>query len=1359
MSANTLGTLTLDLVAKIGGFIEPLSRAERAAQKSMEGIGASVNSVGEYSDKATKELAKLAQQMDSQFHDIGANMKREIALYGEVTRAAKLRYDLEKGNLRSMSAEQKASLMEMARRLDMMDSANEAFMANTRAVDANGKAYRGARGMAQQFGWQMQDVVVQMQMGTDAAIVFSQQGSQLASAFSPMLGLVIAISGVVAGAFLSSLFGAGKAAEDMAENIKSLITELDSLNEKQKEIVGRGVALTIEDQMKKYDDLTKSIIENRKEIEYLNRTQGQTVTIRGSTTAYAPMQTATVTIDNTDKLSRAKRELVLAETEQLKIEKEILALRDPTGFSAEIKSLNQKYELIGKTGEEYWSLVAAQKGFIDGNAKEFVAISMLIEQKEKEIELADKEKKKKDELAEKRKKETESLIADTQKRIAQMERENDLFGETSKAAQMKYDIEKGIIKVAGGIDGVNAKRIIELATIQDTNDANKKREETIKNIIDKLKEEEAQISQTAKEYLKLQLANAGADEATINDAMSRMDRIEEAKKAKKEMEDFAKRTEEMWNRVDEAAANAWEGMLSGASNALDGIKNIFRKTLAEMAHDAITKPILMQVKDSLTPWIDNLKKTLASSGGGKGGASGGGMTGLGSFGIWGLAAAGVAAAVSSFNKKQDEIARKMSSEYRQSTQSLGTILGESGKKSESIANSISILSDYADDTLSVNYQMYQALLDIREGIGGVAAGFARQFSLSGVGLSNSMEGTSIGFSRSSGLPSNQDIKSIGDRSISLDPAGLFGGSDNKITEFVQAFMGGITDKISKNIYSKKTKVIDSGIEIIGQSLASIMTDGTIEAFGYADIQTKKKFLGITTSNKVKSERDALDEILLNQFGAVFDSAGKALEMIAPVFGKQFSEMLPKLLIDAQKLSLKDLEGDALTKEIEAFFSSTLDNWAGVLVDGTDILEQFQRVGEGAFESVIRLASETLHFTEMTDTLGLAFNLVGVSAIEATQNISDAAGGFDALTKSLSSYYKEFYSEQEQADAQFKMLGARLNELGINIVPQTREAFRQLVEAQDLATEAGQKQFAALLGLSGAVDQYVDSLDKEAKARDELAEKARQQAEGARQKLKDAVGTAFDAFSSAIQRDMDVVNKALDSSRDLANSVAGALKSMNIESSRNDLMTRRAAQAQIASATAIARAGGSLPSSASLEGALSVLAQPSQDLFSSFEEYARDFYATKKNLQALEEQANNQVSIDEQNLAALQESLDYYQQQVDLLNGIDKGIISVEEAMTRLTNAFASAGVIVQTKAVPVMQTVAPVAIAADNIATSAATSQLPATQSLSEIVSMLKTYAEDMAASQYAIAKYSMDSKKVLEKWDAEGVPQERDYT
>lgn len=43
MATNNLGSLTLDLVTRIGNFIEPLNQAERKAKSSGESIASSFN--------------------------------------------------------------------------------------------------------------------------------------------------------------------------------------------------------------------------------------------------------------------------------------------------------------------------------------------------------------------------------------------------------------------------------------------------------------------------------------------------------------------------------------------------------------------------------------------------------------------------------------------------------------------------------------------------------------------------------------------------------------------------------------------------------------------------------------------------------------------------------------------------------------------------------------------------------------------------------------------------------------------------------------------------------------------------------------------------------------------------------------------------------------------------------------------------------------------------------------------------------------------------------------------------------------------------------------------------------------------
>ncbi|EOX3278253.1 tail protein (tape measure) [Escherichia coli] len=82
----------------------------------------------------------------------------------------------------------------------------------------------------QQAGYQVQDFIVQVQGGQSALVAFSQQGSQLAGAFGPggaVIGAILALSSVVAGALITSLNG-GKSAmdalKDAAEAMDKVIT-------------------------------------------------------------------------------------------------------------------------------------------------------------------------------------------------------------------------------------------------------------------------------------------------------------------------------------------------------------------------------------------------------------------------------------------------------------------------------------------------------------------------------------------------------------------------------------------------------------------------------------------------------------------------------------------------------------------------------------------------------------------------------------------------------------------------------------------------------------------------------------------------------------------------------------------------------------------------------------------------------------------------------------------------------------------------------------------------------------------------------------------------------------------------------
>lgn len=81
------------------------------------------------------------------------------------------------------------------------------------------------RNGAQQVGFQVQDMVVQLQSGTSAFVAIGQQGSQLAGAFGPggaVLGAVIALASAVGGVLYKAFTDTGTSAKDLEKGASEL---------------------------------------------------------------------------------------------------------------------------------------------------------------------------------------------------------------------------------------------------------------------------------------------------------------------------------------------------------------------------------------------------------------------------------------------------------------------------------------------------------------------------------------------------------------------------------------------------------------------------------------------------------------------------------------------------------------------------------------------------------------------------------------------------------------------------------------------------------------------------------------------------------------------------------------------------------------------------------------------------------------------------------------------------------------------------------------------------------------------------------------------------------------------------------
>ncbi len=147
----------------------------------------------------------------------------------------------------------------------------------------------------------------------------------------------------------------------------------------------------------------------------------------------------------------------------------------------------------------------------------------------------------------------------------------------------------------------------------------------------------------------------------------------------------------------------------------------------------------------------------------------------------------------------------------------------------------------------------------------------------------------------------------------------------------------------------------------------------------------------------------------------------------------------------------------------------------------------------AIDDLVNTVAQITKSQEALKSLGAVMPQFAKLTDSATNTLLDAIGGADALAQSASTYYQNFYSEAERQAKSTEQLSKQFADLGL-AVPATRDAFRALVESQDLTTESGAKTYAALLKLNPAFAALVEGAQSSAQAvtlsADQMAEAGR-----------------------------------------------------------------------------------------------------------------------------------------------------------------------------------------------------------------------------------------------------------------------------
>jgi hypothetical protein len=390
----------------------------------------------------------------------------------------------------------------------------------------------------------------------------------------------------------------------------------------------------------------------------------------------------------------------------------------------------------------------------------------------------------------------------------------------------------------------------------------------------------------------------------------------------------------------------------------------------------------------------------------------------------------------------------------------GTVFGDTEAKSESIAKAIDHLREV--DTLTMRYSaaMLASLRSIEANIGGLTNLIIRTN-----GAEDLAAGVQTGF-KPTGVTAilggaMQKVGSV------LDKIPVIGG-----------ILGGVVGAIGKligSLFGTKTSVVGQGIYGGAQSLGGIMAGG-FQGQYYTDIQKKKKFLGITTSTRYSTKYSEASAELERQFSLIFTGFYDAISAAAGPLGLSLDEVQARLdsfVINIGKIDLKGLTGAQIQEKLAAVFGAAADNLARYAIAG---LDQFQKVGEGYFETLIRVASSVEAVSSAMTMLGRSTNLT----IAASMNLVELFGSVSDMTAATAEYFALYYTSTEQAAARTAQMTSALASMGL-AMPDSIAGFRALVEAQDLSTEAGRAAYVALIQLAPAFADLVGAAQDAASA--------------------------------------------------------------------------------------------------------------------------------------------------------------------------------------------------------------------------------------------------------------------------------------
>jgi len=242
------------------------------------------------------------------------------------------------------------------------NSMNKNMQRTQKQAGALNQQFRFMRGGMGQVGHQIQDIAVQLQMGTNAMIVFGQQGSQIASLFGPqgaMIGAVLAVGAAIGVGLSGEVKKSQDAIKSLADEIESFADRTGILTQEFVEFLAAAKDIELKQQKDEFDALLKTYESAEARLGLLINSQKEyEAAMAGNDEALK--QALSITGDYTKEIEKQEFEVKRLRTDLSKLRLEIRGLDQDYKKSAEVR-VSAANEVIESASRELDEIVAAQK--------------------------------------------------------------------------------------------------------------------------------------------------------------------------------------------------------------------------------------------------------------------------------------------------------------------------------------------------------------------------------------------------------------------------------------------------------------------------------------------------------------------------------------------------------------------------------------------------------------------------------------------------------------------------------------------------------------------------------------------------------------------------------------------------------------------------------------------------------------------------------------------------------------------------------------------------------------------------------------------------------------------------------------